>query len=122
MGIWIFVLSLIGAVLAFIQNDISTTGMAIYIAITILLINIAMGNIAEVIRRTCSPDTVYYNKTSELIKTRIFWSVGIHVGAVFLGTFFGLGILVRFNWWQILVVLILAVVIALVGGAMNQQD
>ncbi|MGL5152147.1 MAG: hypothetical protein ACRC7N_16455 [Clostridium sp.] len=122
MGIWIFVLSLIGAVVAFIQNDTSTIGMAIYIAITILFINIAMGNIAEVIRRTCSPDTVYYNRTSELIQTKIFWSVGIHVGAVFLGTIFGLGILVRFNWWQILLVLILALVIALISGAMNQQE
>lgn len=117
MGMWIFILSFIGAICALIEtrNNGASIGISIYIAIIIFIINIAAGNVAEIIRKTCSPDTVYYNKASQLISARIYWSVGIHIGAVLIGTYIGIGILFSCNWWQSLIVLVVAVIITLVS-------
>lgn len=113
MKAWVFILSVLGSIGTFFllkeSNLINILGfgMTLLICFSIFMVNLFVGKIAEVVRKTCAPDVIYYNRSSELVKAKIYWNFGIHVVPIFLVSFYGVAVLGKFNWWQLLLVIIL---------------
>lgn len=128
MKIWISILSLLGSMGTFllIKNSqlLGVIGIriSVLICIAIFMTNLLVGKIAEIIKKTCVPDIVYYNRSFDLIKIRFFWSFGIHMTPIFLVSFYGIGVLGQLNWWQLLFVIILTSVLNFVIDTMDKTE
>lgn len=104
------ILSVIGAMwpLVGIMSPRNSLLICILSSVAILFLNIISNSIAGFIKQTCSPDTIYYNNTTELIKTKIFWSWGIYVIATILTSFVAVSYLLESKWWVILIIILIA--------------
>ncbi|MGL5902275.1 MAG: hypothetical protein ACRCZO_06260, partial [Cetobacterium sp.] len=70
MKAWVFILSVLGSIGTFFllkeSNLINILGfgMTLLICFSIFMVNLFVGKIAEVVRKTCAPDVIYYNRSS----------------------------------------------------------
>lgn len=128
MKTWIFILSVLGAIGTFllIKNDrvfeFFGLGYTLLISFTIFIVNLLVGSIVEIFRKVCIPNTIYYNRSSDLVKARIFWSFGIHIMPIILVSFYGIFILGHLNWWQLLLVIVLGSILNFVVDTMDKTE
>lgn len=99
---------ILSGIAALLGLFMSSTGIinSILISIIIFISNLITYDISDFIKKNFAPDTIYYSQTSDLVKTRVFWSWGIYVLSTIITAGIALETLPYYKWWKICLILI----------------